>query len=70
MPNTDGIKREDLQIVAGISKRFQNDFPLQIDLSLKIWRILRDNMITKGERSRKSNKVYQAEIKTSRAERP
>ena len=62
--------REALQNVAGISKRFQNDFPLQIDLSLKIWRILRDNMITKGESCRKSNKVYQAEIKTSRAERP
>ena len=48
VPHTDGIKREALQNVAGISKRFQNDFPLQIDLSLKIWRILRDNMIAKG----------------------
>ena len=45
---TDEIKRKALQNVAGISKRFQNDFPLQIDLSLKIWRILRDNMIAKG----------------------
>ena len=49
MPNTDGIMREALQIVAGISKRFQNDFPLQIDLSLKIGHILRDNVITKDK---------------------
>lgn len=31
-----------------MSPAFQNDFPLQIDLSLKIGHILRDNMITKG----------------------
>ena len=48
MPHTDGIKGKALQNVAGISKRFQNDFPLQIDSSLKIGHILRDNMIAKG----------------------